>query len=225
MIIRDPDSQGDLTEISPRYGFPITIEMATALDPALDAFDSWEDNPLEYIELAIREEVGLAHTLNYNIEHDFDLPTGIVKEYSRANGVWVPGFVSPDAPQFIACEEEMRRTGNFRESLYFNEAMIDGSLIYEPKDWAVPYILTIWDSKDPFYAFLGWLSMQEPTEEFTVFDPDPNIGNQLAEVVKKLTSRRIRSDEQEEMMVAINLSRGESATAEEILEFFSGRYL
>jgi hypothetical protein len=225
MIIRDPDSRGDLTEISPRYGFPITREMATALDPALDSYDSWEDNPLEFIELAIREEVGLAHTLNYNIEHDFELPTGIVKEYSRANGVWAPGFVSPDAPQFIACEEEMRKTGNFRESLYYNEAMIDGSLIYEPKDWAVPYILKIWDSKDPFYAFLGWLSMQEPTEEFTVFDPDPNIGNQLAEVVKKLTSRRIRSDEQEEMMVAINLARGESATAEEILEFFSSRYL
>jgi hypothetical protein len=222
MIIRDPGSEGDLTEISPRYGFSITREMATALDPALDAYDSWEDNPLEYIEIAIREEVGLAHTLNYNIEHDFDLPEGIAKEYSRAKGVWVSGFVSPDAAQFVACEEEMRRTGNLREGMYPHEAMIDDSLIYEPKDWAVPYILKIWDSKEPFYAFFGWLGMQEPTEKFSVFDPDPIVGNQLAEVVKGLTSRRIRSDEQEEMMVAINLSRGESATAEEILEFFAG---
>jgi hypothetical protein len=222
MIIRDPDSRGDLTEISPRYGFPLTREMATALEPALDAYDRWDDDPLESLEIAVREEVGLAHTLNYNIQHDFDLPTGIVKEYSRAHGTWVQGFVSPDAAQFIACEEEMRRIGNFRESLYFNEAMIDGSLIYEPKDWAVPNILKIWDSKDPFYAFLGWLSMQEPTEKFSVFEPDPNIGNQLAEVVKKLTSVRIRAEEQQDMMVAINLSQGESATAEEILEFFAG---
>ena len=222
MIIREPNSRGDLTEISPRYGFPITREIATALDPALDAYDSWEDNPLEYIELAIREEVGLAHTLNYNIEHDFDLPTGIVKEYSRANGVWVPGFVSPDAHQFIACEEEMRRTGNFRESLYYNEAMIDGSLIYEPKDWAVPYILKIWDSKHPFYAFLGWLGTQKPRGKFSVYDPEPRIGNQLAEVIKKLTSVRIRAEEQEDMMVAINLSQGESVSSQDILEFFAG---
>jgi hypothetical protein len=221
MIIRDPGSTGDLTETSPRYGFSITREMATALGPALDAYDKWEDNPLEHIEIAIREEVGLAHTLNYNIEHDFDLPDGIAKEYSRANGVWVSGFVCPDAPQFLACEEEMRRTGNLREGMYPHEAMIDDSLIYEPKDWAVPYILKIWDSKNPFYAFLGWLSMQEPAEIFSVFEPDPNIGNQLAEVIKSLTSRRIRSDEQEEMMVAINLARGESASAEEIVEFFS----
>jgi phosphoketolase len=64
--------------------------------------------------------------------------------------------------------------------------------------------------------------MQEPTEKFSVFEPDPNIGNQLAEVVKKLTSVRIRAEEQQDMMVAINLSQGESATAEEILEFFAG---
>jgi hypothetical protein len=134
MIIRDPGSTGDLTETSPRYGFSITREMATALGPALDAYDKWEDNPLEHIEIAIREEVGLAHTLNYNIEHDFDLPDGIAKEYSRANGVWVSGFVCPDAPQFLACEEEMRRTGNLREGMYPHEAMIDDSLIYEPKE-------------------------------------------------------------------------------------------
>jgi hypothetical protein len=100
--------------------------------------------------------------------------------------------------------------------------MVDGSLIYEPKEWAVPYIIKIWDSKDPFYAFLGWLGIQEPTDRFSVYDPEPHIGNQLAEVIKKLTSVRIRAEEQQDMMVAITLSQGESATAEEILEFFAG---
>lgn len=63
--------------------------------------------------------------------------------------------------------------------------------------------------------------MQSPTDKFSIYDLEPHIGNQLAEVIKKLTSVRIRAKEQEEMMVAINLSRGESATAEEILEFFA----
>jgi hypothetical protein len=103
-----------------------------------------------------------------------------------------------------------------------HEAMVDDSLIYEPKDWVVPYLLKTWDSKDPFYAFLGWIGMQESTAQFSVYDPEPHIGNQLAEVVKKLTSVRIRAEEQQDMMVATSLSRGGSVSAEEILEFLLG---
>jgi hypothetical protein len=216
------ESMEDLPLVSPRYGFELTTEMATALDIALIDFDSWEDEPVEVMELAIREEVGLAHTLNYNIRETSLLPKELTREFSRANKAWVPGFICPDADQYLVCEQEMRRTGNFREDLYTHEAMVDGSLIYEPEEWAVPYILKIWDSKDPFYAFLGWLGTQEPRDKFSVYDPEPHIGNQLAEVIKKLTSVRIRAEEQQDMMVAINLSQGESATAEEILDFFAG---
>lgn len=215
------ESMEDLPLVSPRYGFELTREMAMPLDIALIDFDSWEDEPVENIEIAIREEVGLAHTLNYNIRETSLLPKELTREFSRASKTWVAGFISPDAHQYVACEQEMRRTGNFRENLYTHEAMVDGSLIYEPKEWAVPYILKIWDSKDPFYAFLGWLGMQEPTDRFSVYDPEPHIGNQLAEVIKKLTSVRIRAEEQQDMMVAINLSQGEPKTAEAILEFFS----
>jgi len=216
------ESMEDLPKVSPRYGFELTSEMATPLEIALIDFDSWEDEPVEVIEIAIREEVGLAHTLNYNIRETSLLPKELTREFSRANKTWVPGFISPDVRQYIACEAEMHRTGNFREDLYTHEAMVDGSLIYEPKEWAVPYILKIWDSKDPFYAFLGWLGMQEPTDKFSVYDPEPNMGNQLAEVIKKLTSVRIRAEEQQDMMVAIHLAGGEASSAEAILEFFAG---
>jgi hypothetical protein len=216
------ESMEDLPLVSPRYGFELTREMATALDIALIDFDSWEDEPVEVIELAIREEVGLAHTLSYNISDSSLLPKDMTREFSRANKIWVPGFFSPDAHPYLACEQEMRRTGNFREGLHDHEAMLDDSLIYEPRQWAVPYILKIWDSKDPLYAFLGWLGAQEATVQFSVYDSEPHIGNQLAEVIKKLTSVRIRAEEQQDMMVAINLSQGESASAEEILEFFAG---
>jgi hypothetical protein len=212
----------DLPKVSPRYGFELTREMAMPLGIALIDFDSWEDEPVESIEIAIREEVGLAHTLNYNIRETSLLPKELTREFSRANNTWVPGFISPDAHQYVACEQEMRRTGNFREDLEEHEAMLDDSLIYEPREWAVPYILKIWDSKNPLYAFLGWLGMQESTVQFSIYDSEPHIGNQLAEVVEKLTSVRIRAEEQEDMMVAINLSRGESVSAEDILEFFAG---
>lgn len=211
----------NLPLVSPRYGFELTRQMAMPLEIALVDFDSWENEPVESIELAIREEVGLAHTLNYNISESTLVPKDLTREFSRAKKAWVQGFISPEAHQYVACEQEMRRTGNFREDFYTHEAMVDGSLIYEPKDWSVPHILEIWDGNGPFYAFIGWLGMQSPTDKFSIYDLEPHIGNQLAEVIKKLTSVRIRAKEQEEMMVAINLSRGESATAEEILEFFA----
>jgi hypothetical protein len=64
--------------------------------------------------------------------------------------------------------------------------------------------------------------MQESTDQFSVYDPEPHIGNQLAEVVRKLTSVRIRAEEHQDMLVAINLSQGGPVSAEEILEFFAG---
>ena len=216
------ESLEDLPKVSPRYGFELTREMAMPLDLALMDFDSWEDESVEVIELAIRQEVGLAHTLSYNISDSSLVPQNMIREFSRANKIWVPGFFSPSAHQYVACEQEMRRTGNLREGLDEHEAMLDDSLIYEPREWAVPYILKIWDSKDPLYAFLGWIGMQESTVQFSVYDSEPHIGNQLAEVVEKLTSVRIRAEEQQDMMVVINLSQGEYASAEEILEFFAG---
>jgi hypothetical protein len=207
-------------ETSPRFGFELTPEMGRALAPALDYYDSWEDDPIEVLEIAVREELGLAHTLNYNIDTDLPQPQGVVRQFARANGKWEAGFVNPEAWQFKQCEEEMRKSHNLRESAWGHEAMIDGSRIYEPKPWAINYILEIWDRRSSFHSFLGWLSEQEPEERFSIHDLEPDEGAKLYEVMKELTNRRIRSDELQLMMTALDLVAGKSATASEILEFF-----
>jgi hypothetical protein len=211
----------DLPAVSPRFGFELTPAMARALGPALEDFDSWEDNPVETLEIAVRDEVGLAHTLNYNVAESSALKKDVTREFSRSNGVWVEGFISPDARQYIECEAEMESTGNLEASLHPHEAMVDGSLIYEANPWAVPYLLQIWDSKQTFHSFLGWFSQQDSTEKFTIHDLDPGEGANLANVIKELTSGRISSDEQQRLMVALELAADRAVSAEEILEFFA----
>ena len=217
----DHDYGDDIPRVSPRFGFELTPEMGRALAPALELYDTYEDDPIEVIEIAVREELGLAHTLNYNVETDLPLPKGMIRQFARANKTWEPGFVNPNAWQFQNCEELMRREANLRDDAWGHEAMVDGSRIYEPKVWAINYVLELWDRKAPFYSFIGWLSEKEPTEEFSIHDLDPGEGANLYKVVKEFTNRRIRSDELQSMMVALDLVEEKSVPAEEILEFFS----
>lgn len=218
----DHDYGDDIPRVSPRFGFELTPEMGRALAPALELYDSYEDDPIEVIEIAVREELGLAHTLNYNVETDLPLPKGMIRQFARANKSWEPGFVNPNAWQFQHCEELMRREENLRGDAWGHEAIVDGSRIYTPKPWAINYILQLWDSKAPFYSFIGWLSEKEPTEEFSIHDLDPDEGANLYRVVKEQTNRRISSDELQYMMVALDLVAEKRVSAEEILEYFVG---
>jgi len=162
----DHDYGDQAPRISPRFGIELTPEMSRALAEALEDFDSWEDDPVEIIEIAVREELGLAHTLSYNIETSLPLPPGVIRQFARANKSWEPGFVNPEAWQFQHCEAEMRLNHNLRDSAWGHEAIIDDSRIYEAKPWAIKYIMQLWDSKAPFYSFLGWLSEKEPIDQF-----------------------------------------------------------
>jgi hypothetical protein len=217
----DHDFGENIPRVSRRFGFELTSEMGRALAPALELYDTYEDDPIEVIEIAVREELGLAHTLNYNVETDLPLPQGMIREFARANKTWEAGFVNPEAWQFKNCEELMRREENLRDDAWDHEAIIDGSRVYEPKPWAINFILDLWDRKVPFYSFIGWLSEKEPTQEFSIHDLDPDEGANLYKVVKELTSRRISSDELESMLVALDLVAGKARSAEEIVEFFT----
>lgn len=71
-----------------RFGFDLTPEMGRALAEALEGYDSWEDDPVEVMEIAVREELGLAHTLSYNVETELPLSPGMIRQFARANGAW-----------------------------------------------------------------------------------------------------------------------------------------
>jgi hypothetical protein len=217
----DHDYGDDIPRVSPRFGFELTPEMGRALAPALELYDSWEDDPIEVIEIAVREELGLAHTLSYNVETDLPLPPGVIRQFARGNKAWEPGFVNPAAWQFQECEAQMRLSHNLRESAWGHEAMIDGSRIYEPKPWAMPYVLKLWDRKVPFYSFLASISEMKPDSMVSVHELEPDEADQLLRVTTELRNHIISSDEFEEMHVAIELSGFGDIPAGEVLEFFA----
>ena len=204
-----------------RFGFDLTPEMGMALAEALGGYDSWEDDPVEVMEIAVREELGLAHTLSYNVETELPLSPGMIRQFARANGAWEPGFVNPAAWQFQHCEREMRREHNLRDSAWGDEAMIDDSRIYEPKPWAIPYILKLWDRNIPFHSFLGSVSECSADAQISVHDLEPNEAKKMSRVATELRGHIISSDELEAMQVVIELAADREMPAEEILEFFS----
>jgi hypothetical protein len=63
----------------------------------LEVYNSWEDKPIEVIEITVREELRLAHTLNYNVDTDLALPKGMIRQFAIAKCKWEPGFVNPAA--------------------------------------------------------------------------------------------------------------------------------
>jgi hypothetical protein len=217
----DHDYGDDIPTTSPRFGIELTSEMGRALAPALELYDTYEDEPIEVLELAVKSKIGLAHTLSYNIETDLPLPENTVREFARANKVWTPGFFNPEAWQFKHCEAEMKRLHNPRDGVWDENAILDDSDLYECKPWAVPFVLKLWDRKIPFHSFLGAISEMDAESRVSVYELKPDEAEHLSRVTKELRSHIISSDEHEEMQVVIELAADREMLAEEILEFFA----
>lgn len=208
-------------EASPRFGFELTPEMGRELVRALEYFDSWEDDPIEVVEIAVRKELGLAHTFSYNIEPNWPGSSGISISFARGAGAWESGFVNPGAWQFQHCEAEMRRLLDRKGQPWQHDAMVDDSLIYEPNPWAIPYVLKLWDRNKEFHSFLGAISELDPDSSVSVYELTPDEGRHISRVANELMGTLISSDEQEQLHVAIELAGDREVPAEEILEFFS----
>ena len=195
--------------------------MGRALAEALEDYSSWKDEPIEVIDLAVRQELGIAHTLNYNIETNPPLSEGFITQFSRSNGFWTPGFFNPQAWQFQHCEAEMRRRHDSRDGEWDHNAILDDSDIYEPQPWAMPYVLKLWDRKIPFHSFLAVISEMDPESRVSVHELKPDQAEHLSKVTKELRSHIISSDEHEAMQVVIELAADREMPAQDVLEFFA----
>jgi hypothetical protein len=203
------------------FGFELTEDMSKSLALALEYFDSWEDRPVEVLEINVRSEVGLAHTLNYVVSNEMIDDPDFNSYFSRSGDKWLTAFVSTESHQFVGCLAEMAKTGQLDTSLAIEEAMIDGSTLLFPKPWAAPFIIKLWDAKSPFYSFYAAISEYEADQMVSIHHLDPDNGRLLLTEVEKLTKPRVRAEEQQELQVAIDLAAGRDVSAYDVLEFFS----
>jgi hypothetical protein len=139
---------------SPRYDFPLTDEMAAKLLPLWDSHDSWEDEPIERVELHVRHEVDLAHSLTYQISSE----EGEDGDWTRIDGEWREGFMIPDGVHHKRCSTELIHGHHLEPTLPWHQAVLDDSYIYDVSPWAMTSIASLWDSGVPIRTVFGELA-------------------------------------------------------------------
>jgi hypothetical protein len=174
-------TQAELSS-SPRYGFPLTDEMTAKLLPLLDAHDSWEDEPIELVELHVRHEVDLAHSMTYQISSD----DGEDGDWTRIDGEWREGFMIPDGAHHKRCSTELIHGHHLDPTLPWHQAVLDDSYVYDVSPWAIASITSLWDAGVPVRAFFGELAGRKEDDDVSFDSVSQKLQDQIEAYVDSL---------------------------------------
>lgn len=149
---------------SPRYGFQLTEEMAAKLSPQMESYDSWEDDPVELVEIHVRHQVDLAHSMTYQIPTD----EGEDGDWTRIDGKWQEGFIIPDGVHHKRCTTELINGHHLDRTLPWHQAVLDDSYIYDVSPWAFELICSLWDAGVPVRSIFGTLAGLSKDEDVSL---------------------------------------------------------
>jgi hypothetical protein len=169
-------------QTSPRYGFSLTGEMAEALRPWFGVHDSPEDDPLEYVELQIRPEVDLAHSLTYEIRD----PGVLNGDWTRVSGQWSSGFVVPDGKHYKRCAAALIEGSHLDFDVPLHQAVLNDSEIHEVSPWALELITNLWDAGGPVRSLFGRLAGLGPDLDVSVDAVDEETHQQIESYIDSL---------------------------------------
>jgi hypothetical protein len=139
---------------SPRYGFQLTEEMIAKLSPLMESFDSWEDEPVELMEIHVRHQVDLAHSMSYQIVSE----EGDDGDWTRIDGKWQEGFIIPDGVHHKRCTTALIDGHHLDPTLPWHQAVLDDSYVYDVSPWAFGLMTSLWDAGVPIRAIFGTLA-------------------------------------------------------------------
>jgi len=199
---------------SPTYGFSLTEQMSEKLHSILDYHDSWEDGPLEQVDLQVREEVGLAHSLTYEIGGGEKQD----QHWTRIDGRWQEGFMIPEGIHHKRCTKALVDKGKLDHTVPWHQAVLLDTVVYPVSPWAVDLVVALWDRGNPVGRIIGELAGMDP--EQVVSPPSENdasaFSQELAEYVMGLPKF---SSAHEELATASLVAwiRGGVVTANELL--------
>ena len=201
---------------SPRYGFALTDEMTAKLLPLLDAHDSWEDEPIELVELQVRREVDLAHSMTYQISSD----DGEDGDWTRIDGEWREGFMIPDGVHHKRCSTALIYGHHLDPTLPWHQAVLDDSYVYDVAPWALGLLTKLWDMGHPVRFFIGELAGMEEAKDVTIhLRNEEEHGQLLREVLKYVEELPsfIKADESFLVEDLLEWKDGQQMTAKELL--------
>jgi hypothetical protein len=181
-VLEGEETPKSVVTTSPRYGFSLTQEMAGKLVPLLEMHDSLEDEPIEHVELQIRREVDLAHSLTYEIG-DSNSGDG---DWTRINGGWVLGFMVPDGKHHKRCLSALVDGDHLDLDLPMHQAVIEDSDVYDVAPWALKLILGLWDAGVPIRTLFGKLSGLSADTDVSIAAVDQETEEQIQNYVDSL---------------------------------------
>lgn len=71
----------------------------------MESYDSWEDEPVELVEIHVRLQVDLANSMTHQIVSD----EGDDGDWTRIDGEWQEGFIIPDGVHHKRCSTALNR--------------------------------------------------------------------------------------------------------------------
>lgn len=198
---------------SPRYGFPINDAMEARLMPLLGWHDSWEDEPIELVELHARQEVDLAHSLTYQISTDDDKDWG----WTRIEGEWQEGFMVPDGVHHKRCSTELIYGHHLDPKLPWHQAVLVDSYVYEVSNWAINSVMYLWDIGVPVRLITGVLAGLQQDDDVSFDAVNKEMETQIEAYIDSL-SEVATPDSDPQIEALMDWKDGLHLTAQMMLE-------
>lgn len=204
------------TEISssPRYGFELSPQMTSALLPRLAAYHERKSEVIEQVELQIREDVDLAHSLTYEIgPGDEDS-----MDWTRIDGEWQEGFMIPQGVHHKRCTKALIDANKLDHTMPWHQAVLSDTTVYDVSPWAFDLVRILWDMGHPIQSFIGQLAGMEEEEDVSISvggDHD-ELHHQLSAYVAELPNF-IKADESFLVQDLLDWQEGRKMSAKELL--------
>lgn len=193
-------------EDSPRFGFKLDAEMCEIFSGLAESFDLERSDYVERVELQIRSEVDLAHSLTYEIQGE----DGEEFDWTRIDGEWRRGFMIPDGVHHKRCTKALIESNELSSSMPWHQAVLDGSVVHEVAPWAYELVVGLWDSGKPVRSVVGLLASLPPHDDVSMDACDSELGELIANYVDSLRAF---------------IPPDSDFLIEELLEWQQGRYL
>ena len=187
--------------------------MSKILEPLLPDYDQWEDEPLEHVELHVRQEVDLSHSLTYEISSEDNESN----YWTRIDGKWQEGFMIPEGKHHKRCTLALVEGDHLDSSLTLHEAVLNDSSIYEVSPWAINIVTRLWDLYAPVFTAVGELSEMNANDDVLRSDLKGIFLSSLDSYIDSLSSF-IQADESFLVEDLMEWREGQRLTAQQLLE-------
>jgi hypothetical protein len=203
-------------EISPKYGFALSDEAGLAFAEFLEGLDESQGELFEELEIHVRGDAGLAHSMTYRIA---SLDQGEEQEeyWSRVEGSWFKGFMVPSGKIYDSCLIRLVKDDLLDKSLKTVMAVLEGSATHDVQPWAVEYAIALWDCMESFPEYLSWICSLGPEAELSVYEFDPRFASQAIEDIERFRGKATRAKDLWHLGELNDFPNGQSLGAERFL--------